>query len=113
MEAAQQSGRATVPVVKVLVDFSTVVNRSFPDSLRLILHNEQNTGNLRALLQEGRSKQTIFFLVGPEGGFSAEELSFATAQGFEPVRLGARTLRTETEALTFLSIVQYEFGEIC
>ena len=38
-------------------------------------------------------------LIGPEGDFTAEEVAQAVAAGFEPVSLGASTLRSETAAL--------------
>ncbi len=113
LEAAQQSGRVAVPIVKEPVTFEEVLGLSFANSLQVILHYEGHSRTLREVLSEGRTKEAIFFLVGPEGGFSPREIALARDRGFEPVCLGARILRTETVALTFLSIAQYEFGEIC
>ena len=50
--------------------------------------------------------------IGPEGGFTAEEISQAKTLGFVPVSLGKRILRTETVALTLLSIIQFELGDL-
>jgi 16S rRNA (uracil1498-N3)-methyltransferase len=43
--------------------------------------------------------------IGPEGGFSDEEVALAQGGGFQPVSLGARRLRTETAALVACAII--------
>ncbi len=50
----------------------------------------------------------VVLLVGPEGGFTADELGAADRAGFIPVGLGPRTLRAETAAIAILSVVIYE-----
>jgi 16S rRNA (uracil1498-N3)-methyltransferase len=54
----------------------------------------------------------IYAMVGPEGGFSEEEVSLAREKGFIPVKLGQRILRTETAAITLIGILQYELGDL-
>jgi 16S rRNA (uracil1498-N3)-methyltransferase len=51
-------------------------------------------------------------VVGPEGGFTEEEVALAKDKGFVPVKLGQRILRTETAAITLVAILQYELGDI-
>jgi 16S rRNA (uracil1498-N3)-methyltransferase len=51
-------------------------------------------------------------MVGPEGGFSQEEVENAKQAGFLPVSLGERILRSETVSLSLLSIFQYEWGDM-
>lgn len=46
--------------------------------------------------------QALCWLIGPEGGFSAEEEALAQAHGATPVYLGERILRVETAALAAL-----------
>jgi 16S rRNA (uracil1498-N3)-methyltransferase len=53
-------------------------------------------------------KEPSLFLCGPEGGLSPAEEAAAIAQGFAPVSLGARILRSETAALT--ALVQASLG---
>ena len=50
--------------------------------------------------------------VGPEGGFTVEEVEAARQVGFEPVGLGPRILRTETAALVALAILGYALGDL-
>ncbi len=51
-------------------------------------------------------------MVGPEGGFTEEEVRQAKETGFIPVKLGQRILRTETAAITLMGILQYELGDL-
>ena len=53
--------------------------------------------------------KTIALVVGPEGGFSPEEVREAVAAGCRPAGLGSRILRVETAALAVLSMVVYHF----
>ncbi len=56
-------------------------------------------------------KQTITLLIGPEGGFTAEEEGLAQHIGFFPIRLGARVLRTETAAVAGITALQALWGD--
>ncbi|HEX8951737.1 MAG TPA: RsmE family RNA methyltransferase, partial [Polyangia bacterium] len=56
--------------------------------------------------------QQIVIAIGPEGGFTVEEVEAARAAGFAPVGLGPRILRTETAALVVLSILGYALGDL-
>lgn len=58
-------------------------------------------------------KQTLVALVvGPEGGWTDEEVGLAKAVGFETWRLGPRVLRTETAPVVALSVLQYLAGDL-
>ena len=52
----------------------------------------------------------VTLLVGPEGGFSEEEVESARAQGFRSVGLGPRILRVETAALVAVALTQAAVG---
>lgn len=51
-------------------------------------------------------QQTVSMLVGPEGGFSQDEIALAIRQGYQPFSLGPSILRTETAVITALSMVR-------
>ena len=51
-------------------------------------------------------------IIGPEGGFSTDEVSQAVNAGYEPVTMGSRILRTETAAIAAVSILQHELGNL-
>ncbi len=54
----------------------------------------------------------IRFLVGPEGGFSPDEVDFAVANGYRSVSLGRQILRTETAGPTILAVLGFALGRI-
>ena len=111
IEASKQCGRGVVPKIEPLQDYSEMLQLASPGSLRLILW-EREGGQLKEVLERSKEKTRIFFIIGPEGGFSQEEVEEAKRAGFIPVTLGRRILRAETVSLCLLSILQYERGDI-
>ena len=57
------------------------------------------------------TKKSVAFAVGPEGGFSDEEIQIARDLGYECLLLGPRVLRTETAGLTAIAVTQWEIGD--
>ena len=112
-EASQQSGRNQIPAVNQPKDFSTLLKLAPEESLKIILQKKSSENSLKNIMQIESKKKHIFFLVGPEGGFTQEEISLSLNFGFRPISLGERILRTETAAITLLSIIQYEWGDVC
>ena len=51
-------------------------------------------------------------LIGPEGGFSDEEVHTAVKQGFQSIKFGPRILRTETAAVSALAVLQAMWGDL-
>ena len=74
--------------------------------LKLFLH--PNTNKDTTTIAKPRS---IELLVGPEGGFSQEEVEWATANTFQTLSLGPRILRAETAPLAAISVLQSQFGD--
>jgi 16S rRNA (uracil1498-N3)-methyltransferase len=66
---------------------------------------------LKGITFFGKDNPSIAFLIGPEGGFSDEEIETARKSGIKTVTLGARILRTETAAPAVMSMLQYEMNE--
>jgi 16S rRNA (uracil1498-N3)-methyltransferase len=100
-----------VPKIESLKDYSEMLQIASPDGLRLILW-ERDGIKLKEVLETSEERMKIFFVVGPEGGFSKEEVDEAEKSGFIPVILGRRVLRAETASLCLLSILQYQRGDI-
>ncbi len=98
-------------MVESLKSYSEMLQIAPANGLRLVLW-EREGAKLKEVLGKAEEKLKIFFVVGPEGGFSQEEIHTAEELGFIPVHLGKRVLRAETASLCFLSILQYERGDI-
>ncbi|MBN2284761.1 MAG: 16S rRNA (uracil(1498)-N(3))-methyltransferase [Deltaproteobacteria bacterium] len=111
-EAARQCGRATVPEVTEVVSFDELLEAPGEDTLRLIFWEHERRQSIRGILTDERyrHRSRLDLIVGPEGGFSENEVETARQGGCIPVTLGDAILRTETSPLTIISIVQYERG---
>ncbi len=106
--ACEQCGRAVVPRVfpaTSLSDFCTAM--AGRGLLRLTL---DPASSLR--IKQLPPADEICLLIGPEGGFSREEVELSASCGFTAVSLGPRILRTETAALTALSMIGSHFGDL-
>jgi len=111
VEASKQCGRGVIPKIELLKDYSEMLQIAPPDGLRLILWEREGV-KLKEVFERWEEKAKVFFVVGPEGGFSQEEVNEAEKSGFIPVILGRRVLRAETASLCLLSILQYRRGDI-
>ncbi len=106
ISACEQSGRSVVPTVH--------------PALSLDKWLAQPTNELKLTLDPW-AKDTIKTLtpvtavrlvIGPEGGFSDHEVAQTSKAGFVAVQLGPRVLRTETAALTAISALQLQMGDL-
>jgi 16S rRNA (uracil1498-N3)-methyltransferase len=79
--------------------------------LKLMLY-EQETGRTIAAALGALQPARIALLVGPEGGFAANEVAAAQAAGFIAVTLGPRILRTETAAMAAAALLQGLNGDL-
>jgi 16S rRNA (uracil1498-N3)-methyltransferase len=111
IEACKQCGRISVPKVEPLQNYSEMLGMAPSEALRLILWEKEGQG-LKEVLKESKGRTNIFFMVGPEGGMSDEEVGEAKRAGFIPITLGNRILRSETAGLCLLSVLQYEWGDM-
>jgi 16S rRNA (uracil1498-N3)-methyltransferase len=67
---------------------------------------------LKQILKVKSNVKNIAVFIGPEGGFTDEEVNIASEKGAFQVTLGPRILRTETAGFTCLAIIMYELGDI-
>ncbi len=111
VEASKQCGRGIIPEIDPPGEYRELLASVPAGTLKFILWEKEGERLKEALKSAGRDDR-IFFIVGPEGGFSREEVEDARGTGFVPVTLGERILRAETASLCLLSILQYERGDI-
>lgn len=108
-EAARQCRRPRLPSLSATVPLAEAL-AACDAELRLLLW-EQECRPLAETLP-GRRPASAAVLVGPEGGFSAEEARTAAAAGFIPVGLGPRILRSETAGFAVAAILQHHYGDL-
>jgi 16S rRNA (uracil1498-N3)-methyltransferase len=112
LSAAKQSGRTKIPQIFDIMDFFDLVLRPWPADLKIIFWENETSRGLARLGEEKSVVASLLLVVGPEGGFTPEEVREATAAGFHSASLGKRILRTETAAVTALSLAQFIWGDL-
>ena len=105
-EAAEQSNRAKVPEVNGILRLKQALAAS-EGSLKLFCYESEQTLTLKQSLQNAQPDQAITLFIGPEGGFTNEEVELAKKSGAITISLGSRVLRTETAGLVAISQVLY------
>lgn len=111
VEAAEQSGRLTVPEIRKGIGFDKLL-ASWPQERRLLFCDEG--GDAKTMTQAARESRggPCGILTGPEGGFDPAERAALRALPFVvPVTLGPRILRADTAALAALAIWQAVAGD--
>jgi 16S rRNA (uracil1498-N3)-methyltransferase len=111
--ACKQCGRVTLPDLNTPLMFEEMI-KDAPDTktLKILLWEDEDKVDLKRLLTSMSSAPHVFVIVGPEGGFTLNEINLAKDAGFHIVSLGNRILRAETAAVSLLSIIQYEWGDL-
>ncbi len=106
VSAAKQCHRSTLPNVSSPVDFPSAM-REMPESAFSIMPwpSDDSPPIHDALLSLASSHKEVRVYIGPEGGFSPEELETAKKAGVRPASLGQNILRTETAAIASLSVI--------
>jgi len=104
LAAMKQSARCVLPTVHKLTSFDDFIATSKPASLRLIPHEKADKQTVAELLRDLRNS-SIVICIGPEGGFSDNEIEAASKNGFIPLSLGTRPLRAETAAIVAVATI--------
>lgn len=110
--AAKQSKRGVIPRVFEVTGFKEALKIAEGFDHKLIPYElSEDFNKTREILSGIKGGDDIALFIGPEGGFSEEEIRLAEEAGFIPLTLGKRILRTETAAMTVLSWLIYLFEE--
>lgn len=105
--ASKQCGRVTVPDINEVVKFEDSLSFVRGHELAIIPCLCEGTESIRAVLKESLAGLAIAF-IGPEGDFTEGEVKAARAKGVLPVSMGKEVLRSDTAAISVLSILNYE-----
>jgi len=113
--AAKQSKRSVLPKMENGMGWKEAFSYVKDCDFKLLPYeNERGVVPTREILGKieeavkGKKDCSIALCIGPEGGFSKEEVEAAMAEGFLPISLGKRILRTETAAITALSLIMMQ-----
>lgn len=109
--ASRQCRRAMLPQLMPVDSLTGALRASASAELKLMLYEGAATWTLTEGFGSFKPR-SVALMIGPEGGFSPEEVEKAQNQGFLPVSLGPRLLRTETAAIVAAALVQSYLGDL-
>jgi 16S rRNA (uracil1498-N3)-methyltransferase len=120
IESIKQCRRLHLPVLVRPLRFADAIENA-RGGRKLLLSEKPETPSLKSVLKEFReirahfsreaSSAGVTLAIGPEGGWTDEEIDSAQQSGFHAVSLGENILRTETAAVAGLAILQFETGD--
>ena len=103
LQAAEQSRRAAPPEIGLPLKLKNAV--SLPGALRIVLAESEQQVSLRDVLAPHSSEGEILLAIGPEGGWTEDEVQLFQTSGWISASLGATILRAETAAIAATAIV--------
>ncbi|MCR5176684.1 MAG: 16S rRNA (uracil(1498)-N(3))-methyltransferase [Anaerovibrio sp.] len=111
-EAAKQCGRQCIPEVMAITPLKSWLQGIMEQDIEVLMcyENEEQIGIKELLAHSTKKKFAV--IIGPEGGFSLDEVAYAKELGIPSVSLGNRILRAETAAISAMTILQYEKGDL-
>jgi 16S rRNA (uracil1498-N3)-methyltransferase len=111
--AAKQSNRSAPLEIGPVRTFEAILNQIKTEmGCKVILWEAEDSRDLKSLLKASAAQECFMGMIGPEGGFSENEVALTRLAGFTSVSLGQRILRAETAGMTLSAIVQYEWGDL-
>lgn len=106
ISSCEQCGRNRIPTLHPPMDIHQWIKNCQQGSKLMLDHrSEQRLKNISL-------SESIFLLVGPEGGLTFEEKLFANQNEFIGIHLGPRILRTETAAMVAITALQLQIGDL-
>ena len=112
-ESCKQCQRARLPEISKIMSFEEVVQYGQTCDLKIVFY-ENETATLQSLISSSPqpAPQKILLMLGPEGGFSNQEIEAVKGGGFVVAGLGPRILRAETATMAACTLIQYLFGDM-
>lgn len=114
VEATEQSGRVTVPELTNPMPLSEAVKQVTIEQPLLCLWEESDSRStsLQSALRKNSGSEKLAALIGPPGGLSSDEVDEITSTGADLVTMGPRILRSETAAITVMSAILLDSGDL-
>jgi 16S rRNA (uracil1498-N3)-methyltransferase len=116
-DASRQSGRTAIPVIRQVIPFRDIISGDSPYApssrqRRGLLFWERKGASLKKVSEGLEGCTSLIIAVGPEGGFTGDEVQRAEERGFLIATLGSRILRAETAAIVATALSQFLFGDM-
>lgn len=112
LEAAQQSEQWRIPTIAMPHSLSALLSSRATDALTLMLAERQEGISLQSVELPHDMNGSLRILIGPEGGWSQEEVQITEQAGVVSITLGQQILRSETASIATISILQSRLGAL-
>jgi 16S rRNA (uracil1498-N3)-methyltransferase len=112
LEAAQQSEQWHVPTIAQPESLASLMTRKAIGTVSLMLAERRDGTTLQTVVLPQDVTGSVLVVIGPEGGWSQEEVHMAEQAGVVPITLGQYILRAETAAIAAISILQSRLGQL-
>jgi 16S rRNA (uracil1498-N3)-methyltransferase len=112
LEAAQQSEQWHVPTIAQPESLASLLTRKAIGTVSLMLAERRDGTALQTVVLPQDVTGSVLVVIGPEGGWSQEEVHMAEQAGVVPITLGQYILRAETAAIAAISILQSRLGQL-
>ena len=112
ISACEQSGRSILPEITAISSLNKIDSLLNPDAVKIIL-NPESRKSLKEITpsQNEENNCAIEILIGPEGGLSADDITYLQTLKFQNICFGPRILRTETAGPAVISALQMLWGD--
>lgn len=112
-ESIKQCGRSVIPIIHNPVSYDEMLSKASSYCEKIAFWENATTPiDIIRERQERVGKNRIIVMIGPEGGFSEQEINIAKEHGFEAFSLGTRILRAETASIVASTLIQNIFGDL-
>jgi 16S rRNA (uracil1498-N3)-methyltransferase len=108
LQAAEQSRRVAPPKIQTPMNLSKALHRE--NGLRIVLAESGSQTLLRDVLDSATNQEEIAMAIGPEGGWTPDELQMFQQSGWKSASLGNLILRAETAAIAAAAIALSQFS---
>ena len=112
-ESCKQCQRARLPEIIKMISFEELLQYGQSFDLKIVFY-ENVSATLHSLMSPASqpAPEKILLILGPEGGFSDQEIDKVKAAGFVMAGLGPRILRAETATMAACALIQHLFGDM-
>lgn len=110
-ESIKQCERSVIPHIEDIAEFFEILNISRNYDLKILFY-ERSSIPLKNINNKYNNPKKILIMLGPEGGFTEDEVNMCEKYGFEQISLGPRILRAQTACVCASFLCQHLFGDI-